>query len=248
MASHREPEPRPINAVFIGAGAVGCFYASRLHHLTKGNAACVQQPRKNVRVSLVARSNYKAIAASGVKLETHSFGDYVFAPEAAYPSVTAAAEAVADWDYIFVTTKALPDRSDDAAMIAPLVGPASCIVLIQNGVGVEAPFRARFPDTPVVSGVTVVSAEQTSPGRIVTSTERNAGARPSMLLDWEARRPLELEVILGNPVRIARARGVEMPRLQSLYALLKSAQTMREQQQQQQQQQRQQEAEKPSKL
>ncbi|CRK15231.1 hypothetical protein BN1708_011399, partial [Verticillium longisporum] len=75
MASHREPEPRPINAVFIGAGAVGCFYASRLH-----------RPRKNVRVSLVARSNYKAIAASGVKLETHSFGDYVFAPEAAYPS------------------------------------------------------------------------------------------------------------------------------------------------------------------
>ncbi|CRK17687.1 hypothetical protein BN1708_017608, partial [Verticillium longisporum] len=109
---------------------------------------------------------YKAIAASGVKLETHSFGDYVFAPEAAYPSVTAAAEAVTDWDYIFVTTKALPDRSDDAAMIAPLVGPASCIVLIQNGVGVEAPFRARFPDTPVVSGVTVVSAEQTSPGVI----------------------------------------------------------------------------------
>ncbi|CRK13586.1 hypothetical protein BN1708_010879 [Verticillium longisporum] len=55
-----------------------------------------------------------------------------------------------------------------------------------------------------------------TPERIVTSTERNAGARPSMLLDWEARRPLELEVILGNPVRIARARGVEMPRLQSL--------------------------------
>ncbi|KAM0272531.1 hypothetical protein ACHAQH_008691 [Verticillium albo-atrum] len=316
--------------------------------------ADVAPPKQNVRVSLVARSNYKAIAASGVKLDTHSFGAYVFEPEAAYPSVTAAAEAVAMWDYIFVTTKALPDRSDDAAMIAPLVGPGSCIVLIQNGVGVEAPFRERFPDTPVVSGVTIVSAEQTSPGvirqnrwtrisigpytdglgtgdaavgekgaravealrrwwgpgwgdirdvdakdeiglqtvrwhklcinaafnpsavlsggrgnadmvsdaelrehalgvmreiweavprvlgrplpegmatpeRIVKSTERNTGARPSMLLDWEDGRPLELEVILGNPVRIARARGVEMPRLQSLYALLKSAQKMREQ-------------------
>jgi 2-dehydropantoate 2-reductase len=42
-----------------------------------------------------------------------------------------------------------------------------------------------------------------------------------MLLDWEAGRPLELEVILGNPVKIARAKGYEMPRLQSMYALLK---------------------------
>ena len=64
--------------------------------------------------------------------------------------------------------------------------------------------------------------------RILRSTERNVGGRPSMLLDWEAGRPLEIEVILGNPVRIARAKGVELPRLQTLYALLKSMQTLRE--------------------
>lgn len=49
-----------------------------------------------------------------------------------------------------------------------------------------------------------------------------------MLLDWEGGRPMELEVILGNPVRIARRHGVEMPRLQTLYALLKSAQGRRD--------------------
>lgn len=289
-----------------------------------------------------------------MKLRTHSFGDYIFQPAAAYPSVGAAAKASADWDYIFVTTKALPDVSDDSEMITPLVGPKSCIVLIQNGVGVEEPFRKRFPSTPIVSAVTVISAEQTSPGvirqnrwtrisigpytdgfgtgdaavasraaactsdlarwwgaeelggirdvephdevglqtvrwhklcinaamnpsavlsggrgnadmvmddelrrhlagvmeeiwaavprvlgrafpesmarpeKILRSTERNKGAKPSMLLDWEEGKPLELEVILGNPVRIARERGVEMPRLQSLYALLRSAQAMRQ--------------------
>ncbi|CCF37840.1 2-dehydropantoate 2-reductase [Colletotrichum higginsianum] len=339
--------PRAVNIIFIGAGAVGCFYASRLHH-----------PGRNIHVSLVARSNYKAINDSGVKLQTHSFGDYLFKPYAAFPSVEAAAspgndDVTTHWDYVFVTTKALPDRSDDSLMIAPLVGPSTIVVLIQNGVGVEEPFRRRFPNNPIVSAVTVVSAEQTSPGvirqnrwtrvsigphtnglgtgdselgrlgtraveqlgmwwgpgwggirdiephdevglqtvrwhklcinaafnpsavlsggrgnadmvtdpelrehvvgimneiraavprilgrefpddlatpdRIVKSTERNAGAKPSMLLDWEAGRPLELEVILGNPVRIARAHGVEMPRLQTLYALLKSAQAMRE--------------------
>ena len=304
----------------------------------------------------MARSNYKAIESSGVELKTRTFGDYTFRPEAAYPSVDAAAKGLDghghDWDLIFVTTKALPDVSDDSAMIAPLVGPRSCIVLIQNGVGVEEPFRKRFPSTPIVSAVTIVSAEQTSPGvirqnrwtrvsigpftdglgrnpddllakrglectqslarwwtelggiqdvephdevglqtvrwhklcinaamnpsavlsggrgnadmvmdpelrrhlagvmqeiwdaaprilgrgfpssmadpeRILRSTERNKGARPSMLLDWEDGKSMELEVILGNPVRIARERGVELPRLQSLYALLRSAQEMK---------------------
>jgi len=66
------------------------------------------------------------------------------------------------------------------------------------------------------------------PERILRSTERNVGSKPSMLLDWEAGRPMEIEVILGNPVRIARARGVEMPRLQTVYALLRSMQEVRE--------------------
>ncbi|KLU92181.1 2-dehydropantoate 2-reductase [Magnaporthiopsis poae ATCC 64411] len=284
---------RPVNIVFVGAGAVGCFYASRLHH-----------PDHNVNVSLTARSNYAVLARSGVKMLTHSFGDYTFVPAAVYPSVTAAspkspsptastaaaAPPAEGWDYVIVTTKALPDRVDDAATIAPLVTEGkTCIVLIQNGVGVEDPYRVRFPSNPIISAVTVVSAALVDPGtlvinaafnpsavlsggrgnadsaldpelrrhlrgimdeifaaapavlgrpfppelatpdKILTSNERNKGSKPSMLLDWEAGRPLELEVIVGNPVRIARARGVEMPRLQSVYALLRSMQELRDQ-------------------
>jgi len=353
-----------IHVLVVGAGAVGCFYASRLHH-----------PQDNVLVSLTARSNYSVIAEAGVVLETHSFGDYTFRPHAVFPSVQAATPRsdtsateptkgppAGGWDYIVVTTKALPDKTDDAAMIAPLVSPKSCIVLIQNGVGVEDPYRSRFPENPIVSGVTIVSAEQikqgtirqnrwtrmslgpyghglsrtvvgtgegdksqalleratrcmndltrwwtelgkikdvephtemelqtirwhklcinaafnptavlsggrgnadivtdtelrehvasvmqeiwdaaprvlgqafdakqvATPERIIKSNERNKGSKPSMLLDWEAGRPMELEVILGNPVRIARAAGVSMPRLQSTYAMLKSMQAVRE--------------------
>lgn len=39
---------------------------------------------------------------------------------------------------------------------------------------------------------------------------------------------MELEVILGNPIRLAKAKGADMPRLQSMYALLKMAQTRRD--------------------
>ncbi|KAK4230192.1 putative 2-dehydropantoate 2-reductase [Podospora fimiseda] len=383
MGLHHAPTPgtdpvSPVNIVFVGAGAVGCFYASRLHH-----------PTHNIHVSLIARSNYKALAESGVNLQTHTFGNYVFHPANVFPSVAAAAltpkpsgGTPQQWDYIIVTTKALPDRSDDSVLIAPLVGPKSCIVLIQNGVGVEEPYRKRFPTTPIISAVTVISAEQISPGtirqnrwtrihlgpytdsadsasdsgtgdgttgalsptpsgtspspsqnedekelllqrgthlanaladywtrlgqikdvelsdeiglqtirwhklcinaafnpssvlsggrgnsdmvrdpelrihlagvmkeiwdavprilgrsfpselagpeRILKSTERNTGSKPSMLLDWEAGRPMELEVILGNPVRIARRRGVELVRMQSLYGLLRSMQETRD--------------------
>ncbi|KAK0641080.1 ketopantoate reductase PanE/ApbA-domain-containing protein [Cercophora newfieldiana] len=340
---------RPVHIVFVGAGAVGCFYASRLHH-----------PARNIHTSLIARSNYATLREHGVSLKTHSFGDYTFAPASVFPSPSAAAAAPHAWDFVVVTTKALPDRSDDAALIAPLVTEGTTtILLIQNGVGVEAPYRARFPSTPIVSGVTVISAEQISPGtvrqnrwtrihlgpyshsadpdsaesrvdaelekrgrekanqigdwwarlggirdvevedeldlqlirwhkltinaafnpsavlsggrpnadmvgdqelrahlkgvmeeiweavprvlggrrfpaelaspeRILKSTERNVGGRPSMLVDWEAGRPMELEVILGNPVRIARGRGVSLGRMQGMYALLRSMQEMRE--------------------
>jgi len=67
-----------------------------------------------------------------------------------------------------------------------------------------------------------------TPEAILKSTERNSGGRPSMLGDWERGSRMELEVIIGNPVRAAKAKGVDMPRLQAMYALLKMAQKRRD--------------------
>jgi 2-dehydropantoate 2-reductase len=97
-------------------------------------------------------------------LRTHSFGDYHFAPSGVYDSVASAKAANIPWHYVVVTPKALPDLSDDSALVEPVVTDDTAIVLIQNGVGVEAPYRARFPRTPILSGVTVVSAAQIEPG------------------------------------------------------------------------------------
>ncbi len=44
--------------------------------------------------------------------------------------------------------------------------------------------------------------------------------KPSSLIDWEARRPVEVEAIWGEPIRRGRAAGALMPRLGLLYALL----------------------------
>ncbi len=45
--------------------------------------------------------------------------------------------------------------------------------------------------------------------------------KTSMLLDYEMKRPMEVEAILGNTVRIARHENVSVPHVETLYALLK---------------------------
>ncbi|KAK8046532.1 2-dehydropantoate 2-reductase [Apiospora saccharicola] len=295
---------KPVHIVFVGAGAVGCFYASRLHH-----------PSHNIYASLTARSNYDTIVSSGVTMQTHSFGDYVFKPYSVFPSVDAAVPGAHNpsgaavpedgWDYVVVTTKALPDRTDDAALIAPCAVTVISAEQIKQGTIRQnrwtrisiGPFgkgligssstgegdvqdvvkrgedcmsdlagwwqvHGKIPDVkshtelelqtirwhklyaelrehimgvmreiwdaaPKVLGQSLPD-DLGTPERIIKSTERNAGAKPSMLLDWEAGRPMELEVILGNPIRIAKEAGIDMPRLQSIYALLRSMQNQRD--------------------
>lgn len=45
--------------------------------------------------------------------------------------------------------------------------------------------------------------------------------RPSSLIDWELRRPVEVEAIWGEPLRQGLAAGAAMPRLELLYRLLR---------------------------
>lgn len=48
------------------------------------------------------------------------------------------------------------------------------------------------------------------------------GKEPSMLTDVRANRPIEVEAILGNTLRIARRHAVETPYIELLYTLAKA--------------------------
>ncbi|PSN64647.1 2-dehydropantoate 2-reductase [Corynespora cassiicola Philippines] len=48
------------------------------------------------------------------------------------------------------------------------------------------------------------------------------GVEPSMLADMEAGRPMEVETVIGEVVRVAKRKGVDVPRLETLYLLLKA--------------------------
>jgi 2-dehydropantoate 2-reductase len=62
----------------------------------------------------------------------------------------------------------------------------------------------------------------------IKHTEVVGAFKPSTLSDWENRRPLELQAIWGEPLRRATAAGAKMPRLEIIYALLKSLEATRE--------------------
>ena len=53
--------------------------------------------------------------------------------------------------------------------------------------------------------------------QLFASTERMVPYAPSMKLDYEAGRPLELEAIYATPLRIAREASVRMPRTEALW-------------------------------
>ena len=328
--------PMPTRVLIVGAGAVGAFYGSRLS-LTP---SCL--------VSALCRSNYTAVNANGFYVTSPQYDSFTFKPAHTFANADEVRESNIQWDYLLVSTKALPDVSDDSNLLEGLVGPTTAIVLVQNGLGVEEPYVKRFPHATLLSAVTIASVAQPSAGQIkhnrwtrisigpyfvnpdksnaratdqntefvqmlqtsgikdaeaydhaglqfvrwhkiainaamnptavlsggtpnatmandpelaaflvgvmnevletapkvlgrplpkklasaeqiLKSTKKNdSGSKPSMLLDWEQGKRMELEVILGNPIRIAREKGLEMPRLQALYALLRKAQENRQ--------------------
>src|SRR5207249_6571606 len=64
--------------------------------------------------------------------------------------------------------------------------------------------------------------ERSAASQQMKRTETIGAYKPSTLLDWEAGRPLEIEPIWGEPLRRATAAGAKAPRLEIVYALLKS--------------------------
>ena len=58
-------------------------------------------------------------------------------------------------------------------------------------------------------------------------TKHLGAYKPSTLIDYEVRRPLEIEPIWGEPLRQAKAAGAQMPELQRLYDRLKETERER---------------------
>lgn len=57
-------------------------------------------------------------------------------------------------------------------------------------------------------------------GQMLSYTDEMVAYLPSMKLDYDAKRPLEVQAIYGEPLRVASEAGVPMPRIDALYRML----------------------------
>ncbi|KAL4800800.1 ketopantoate reductase PanE/ApbA-domain-containing protein [Aspergillus venezuelensis] len=162
----------PIDVLLYGIGAIGSFYAFILSRADR------------VRLTVVARSNYDAVVKDGIKITSANHGEHTFRPDRVIRTPSDATGT--KFAYIVCAHKAV-DPAGSIIPLDPVVTKDSTIVVLQNGVGNEEPFRQRWPGVTVISGVVWVGASQPSPGVIThnTSEMTELGLYPNPSLPFE---------------------------------------------------------------
>jgi 2-dehydropantoate 2-reductase len=136
--------------LIVGAGAIGSFYGSLL-------------AEKRADVSVVCRSEFEVVREHGFAIESGSLGDRNFRPAQVLRS---AAEYQGGWpDYLIVSVKVVPGV-DRAALIRDAVGPETAIVLVENGVEIEAEIAEAFPANELISALAYIQVSRIGPGKV----------------------------------------------------------------------------------
>lgn len=116
-------------------------------------------------VVAICRSHYDAAAENGFTINSNLHGKLVCRPQIVR-SVTEALDINPSRPYthIIVTSKALPSTPSVPTLLAPAVHPTTTtLVLIQNGISIEAPYSTAFPDNTLLSCVAYLPITQTAP-------------------------------------------------------------------------------------
>lgn len=146
--------------LIFGTGSIGGAYAVILSRAVPASD-----------ITVICRSNFDAVAKNGITLHSSlpAWGRDLNARPSVARTVPEAVQANqgAPFDFVIVTSKALSATPSTAELIQPAVTPGTTtIVLIQNGINIEAPFAALFPENPILSTVVYLPATQIQPGVI----------------------------------------------------------------------------------
>jgi 2-dehydropantoate 2-reductase len=142
------PLHQPPHIVIVGAGGVGGYFGARL--IASG-----------ARVTFVARgAHLDALQRTGLRVESPK-GNLHLHPVSATDEVASIAPA----DVVLLTVK-MYDLDSAAAMIAPVVGPQTAVVTLQNGVEAVDMVAQHVERRNVVGGVAYVAAVIAEPGLI----------------------------------------------------------------------------------
>ncbi|HEV3485363.1 MAG TPA: 2-dehydropantoate 2-reductase [Vicinamibacterales bacterium] len=139
----------------LGSGAVGGYYGAKL-------------ARAGHDVTFIARgAHLEAIRAQGLQVRSPMLGDFTVRAPAEQDTSRA---GVADVVIVAVKTY---DNATALPMIAPLLGPDTAVLTLQNGVDSAADLAAVAGEERVIGGTTYVATALAAPGVIEqTGTHR----------------------------------------------------------------------------
>ncbi|QEY63600.1 putative 2-dehydropantoate 2-reductase [Metapseudomonas lalkuanensis] len=133
----------------IGTGAIGGFYG-------------VMLARAGFDVHFLLRSEYDAVAARGLQLNSVVHGAQALFPAQAYRDVA----DMPPCDWLLVGAKTTSNAAL-APVIAQAAAPGAKVVLLQNGLAVEDELRPLLPETlHLLGGLCYICVHRSAPGVI----------------------------------------------------------------------------------
>jgi 2-dehydropantoate 2-reductase len=133
----------------IGAGAIGGFYGGLL-------------ARSGRDVHFLLRSEYSAVAADGIRIESKDHGDIQLDRVHAYRS----ADDMPPCDWLLLGTKAV-SNPEVASALSRIAAPGARVIVMQNGLGVEDDLRKRLPaGLHLIGGLCYTGVQHLGPGRL----------------------------------------------------------------------------------
>lgn len=133
----------------VGTGAIGGFYGAMLANAGE-------------EVHFLLNSDYAIVKEEGLHVISEVFSNIHLSKVNAY-------QRAADMpvcDVILVCLKTTSNESVLPSLVQPLLHDGSVIILIQNGLGVEADVAAQFPGTGVAGATALISVNKVGPGQM----------------------------------------------------------------------------------
>ena len=131
----------------IGTGAIGGFYGGRL-----------QQAGRQVRFLL--HTDYAYVKEHGLKVDSCD-GNFHLKQVEAYDDTRQMPVS----DIVLVCMKSVNNHLLPT-LLSPIVTPATVVVLIQNGIGLEADLAKAFPQLQIAAGLAFICSGKVGPGHI----------------------------------------------------------------------------------
>ena len=131
----------------VGVGAIGGFYGGKLAH-------------SGLDVHFLSHSDYQFVKERGLQIDSCD-GSFHLDKVNVYQS----AGDMPKCDVVVVGLKTTNNHLL-RELLPPLLHERSVVVLIQNGIGVEADVQAMFPETQLVGGLAFICSAKTEPGRV----------------------------------------------------------------------------------